>query len=125
MSLFAVAKQPEWLKLEYRPKRDASAVAERMQKDNNICSIPPKRNPKDPPQASASQNIEVNGAIVNTNQLSNGTSVIIRTMDGKKVNGTVKWIGELPLEGEDLKKKIPVYGVETVSFLMTMFLIIL
>ena len=32
------------------------------------------------------------------------------------MNGTVRWVGELPLEGEDPKKKIPVYGLETVSF---------
>ena len=33
------------------------------------------------------------------------------------MNGTVRWTGELPLEGDDPKKKIPVYGLETVSFL--------
>ena len=59
---------------------------------------------------------------VMTNRYPHGTRVIVRTKDGRKVNGTVRWAGELPLEGEDPKKKIPVYGVETVSFLMTVYL---
>ena len=45
---------------------------------------------------------------------------MIMTKDGRKVNGTVRWTGELPLEGEDPKKKIPVYGLETVSYLVTL-----
>ena len=45
---------------------------------------------------------------------------MIMTKDGRKVNGTVRWAGELPLEGEDPKKKIPVYGLETVSYLVTL-----
>ena len=35
---------------------------------------------------------------------------------GKKVKGTVRWAGHLPLENEGPKETIPVYGVETVSY---------
>ena len=55
------------------------------------------------------------GTTVVTNHITHGTRVMIRTKDGRKVNGTVRWAGELPLEGEDPKKKIPVYGLEKVS----------
>ena len=120
LTLASVAKKPEWLKLEYLPKRDIPAVTEGTKKDDNNVLIPAKRSSNDPPQASASPNMEAYRTYAN--QLPHGTRVIIRTKDGRRVNGTVRWTGELPLEGEDPKKKIPVYGVETVSFLMTMYL---
>ena len=115
MSLASVAKQPDWFQLEYHPKRDIPVVAEGMKKDHNITPTPAKRGSKEPPQASASPNTEVNRA---SNTLPHGTRVIITTKAGTKVNGTVRWTGELPLEGDYQKQKIPVYGVETVSFLM-------
>ena len=114
LSLASVAKQSDWLKLEYRPKRDIPALTEGMQKDDNIAPIPAKRSTKEPPQASASSNVEVKSASVNANNY--GAKVIVTAKDGKKFKGTIKWTGQLPLEGGDPKKKIPVYGVETVSF---------
>eukprot|EP00731_Ephydatia_muelleri_P026538 Em0018g638a len=108
LSLASVANQPNWLKLEYRqPKRDI--VAEGMQKDSNNGPIPAKRINKE----SASPNMEINRADVDTKQLCYGSRVSVMTKDGKKVKGTVRWAGELPLESDDPKKKIPVYGVET------------
>ena len=68
--------------------------------------------------------MEFNRADISSNQLPHGTRVFIRTKGGRKVKGTVRWAGELPLEGENPKKKIPVYGLETVSFLVTMSIII-
>ena len=116
LSLASVANQPNWLKLEYRqPKRDI--VAEGMQKDSNNGPIPAKRINKE----SASPNMEINRADVDTKQLCYGSRVSVMTKDGKKVKGTVRWAGELPLESDDPKKKIPVYGVETVSFFSRMF----
>ena len=112
LSLATVAKQPEWLKLEYHPNTDG------MQKDDNITPIPAKRSIKETPQASALPNMEVNRTNVDTKKLPHGTRVFIRTKGGRKVNGTVRWAGDLPLEGEDPKKKIPVYGLETVSLLL-------
>ena len=121
MSLASVANQPEWLKLGYRPKKDVPAVTEGVQKDDNFAPTPAKRSTKEPSQSSASLNMEVNRADVSSNQLPHGTRVMILTKDGRKVNGTVRWAGELPLEGQDPNTKIPVYGVETVSFLVRMF----
>ena len=106
LSLASVANQPDWLKLDYRqPKRDI--VAQGMQKDSNNAPIPAKRINKE----SASPNMEINRADVETKQLCLGTRMSVMTKDGKKVKGTVRWAGELPLEGEDPKMKIPVYGV--------------
>ena len=166
LSLASVAKQPDWLNLEYRPRRDVPALTEGMQKGSNNAPIPAKRSTKEPhqtsasqkrsdvssnqlphgtrdipaitegvqkdknitpdvtaqrsskepPQASASTSMEANRGIINTNQLPYGTRVFIRTKGGRKVNGTVRWAGELPLAGEDPKMRIPVYGLETVSF---------
>ena len=121
LSLASVAKQPDWLRLEYRPKRDVSTVSEGVQKDKNITPVAAPRSSKKPSQASASTSMEANRGIINTNQLPYGTRVFIRTKDGRKVKGNIRWTGELPLEGEDPKKKVPVYGVETVSFLLGMF----
>ena len=104
-----MAKKPEWLKLEYQPNQDLSAVTE-----GNVVLIPTKRNVTGPAQASGSSNT----ANVNIDTLPHGTRVIITVKDGRKVNGAVRWTGELPLEGEDPKMKIPVYGVETVSFIV-------
>ena len=118
MSLAFVAKQPDWLKLEYRPRKDGPAITEGMQKASNNASIPAKKSTKEPSQSTASSNMEANRANVGRDQLPCGSRVMIRTKDGKKVNGTVRWAGELPLEGEDPKKKIPVYGLVTVSFLV-------
>ena len=118
LSLVSVAKQPDWLKLEYHPNR--AWIPEAIEKDNNIAAIPAKRSTKEPPQASASQNMEAKTANIDTHPLPHGTRVIIMTKDGRKVNGTVRWAGELPLEGDDPKKKIPVYGLETVSYLVTL-----
>ena len=36
LSLASVAKQPDWLKLEYRPKRYVSTVSEGVQKDKTV-----------------------------------------------------------------------------------------
>ena len=118
LSLASVANQPAWLNLEYHPKKPT--IPEGMQKGSNNAPIRTKRSTKEPSQVSASANVEEgNRGIVDTQPLPHGTRVMIMTKDGKKVNGTVRWAGELPLEGEDaMKKKIPVYGVETVSFLM-------
>ena len=110
MSLALVAKRPEWLKLEYHPNKNTSGGIQ------TIAPPPVRRNTKEPAQASVRPNMEVNRANVISNKLPNGTRVIITARDGRKIKGTVKWAGELPLEGEDPKKKIPVYGVETVSF---------
>ena len=117
-SLASIAKKPDWLKLVYCPNR--AWIPEAIEKDNNIAAIPAKRSTKEPPQASASQNMEAKTANIDTHPLPHGTRVMIMTKDGRKVNGTVRWAGELPLEGDDSKKKIPVYGLETVSFLVTL-----
>ena len=85
-------------------------------KDKNIAPTAARRNYKGPSPESTSPNMEANRANVISNKLPNGTRVIITARDGRKIKGTVKWAGELPLEGEDPKNKIPVYGVETVSF---------
>ncbi|KAL5467172.1 hypothetical protein EMCRGX_G031364 [Ephydatia muelleri] len=108
---YRLAKQPDWLKLEYCPNR--AWIPEAIEKDNNIATVPAKRSTKEPPQASASQNMEAKTANIDTHPLPHGTRVMIMTKDGRKVNGTVRWAGELPLEGKDPKKKIPVYGLET------------
>ena len=118
LSLASVAKQPDWLKLEYRPKR--AWIPEAIEKDNNIAAIPAKRSTKEPPQASASQNMEAKTTNIDTHPLPHGTRVMIKTKDGRKVNGTVRWAGDLPLEGDDPKMRIPVYGLETVSYLVTL-----
>ena len=121
MSLASVAKQPVWLMLEYRPRRHGPPITEEMQKGSNIAAIAAKRSTKELPQALRSQNMEAKSANIDTHPLPHGTRVMIMTKDGRKVNGSVRWAGELPLEGEDPKMKIPVYGLETVSFLVTMF----
>ena len=118
LSLASVAKQPDWLTLEYHPNR--AWIPKAIEKDNNIAAVPAKRSTKEPPQASASQNMEAKTANIDTHPLPHGTRVMIMTKDGKKVNGTVKWTGQLPLEDADPKKKIPVYGLETVSYLVTL-----
>ena len=162
-SLASVAKQPDWLKLDYHPRRtipegmqkgsnnapipakrstkephqtsasqkrsdvsrnqlphgtrDIPGITEGVQKDKNITPVvTAQRSSKEPPQTSASTSMEANRGIVDTCQLPYGSRVMIKTKDGRKVNGTVRWAGELALEGEDPKKKIPVYGLETVSF---------
>ena len=48
-------------------------------------------------------------------QLLVGARVIVRPTDGRRVRGTVRWVGQLPLEAATLREEVPVYGVETVS----------
>ena len=113
MSLASIAQQPDWLKLQYHPKRDTPKSTEGKQKDQDIAPIPPKRTIKEQPLASSSPNVGSSSTNGDTN---NGTRVVMTSKNGKKVKGTVRWVGHLPLENEVKKEKIPVYGIEAVSF---------
>lgn len=55
-----------------------------------------------------------------SNQLIVGTRVIVRPKDGRKIRGTVRWVGQLPLEGTTVhvQEEVPVYGIETVSYIV-------
>ena len=117
MSLASVAKEPGWLKLQYHPIRDIPQLAEGKQTDQDIPPNAAKRSNKEQSHVSASPNVGVNKGN-DTNQLPIGTRVILTSKDGRKVKGTVRWAGHLPLQGVYLKEKIPVYGVETVSYII-------
>ena len=119
MSLASVAKQPDWLKLQYHPKRDTPKPTEG--KDQDIAPIPAKRTIKELSHASPSPNVGISSTNDDTNQLPNGTRVVIMKKDGKKVKGTVRWAGHRPLENEGPMQKIPVYGIETVSYCMSVY----
>ena len=116
LSLYAVARQPDWLKLQYHPKRDTPKPTEGKKKDQDIAPIPAQRAIKEQSHASLSPNVGISSTNGGTNQLPNGTRVVIMTKDGKKVKGTVRWAGQLPLENDGRNVKIPVYGIETVSY---------
>ena len=112
MSLASVAKEPEWLKLQYHPRRDIPQLAEGKQKAQDIPPTATKRSNKE--RSDVPPNVGVNKGN-DTNQLPIGTRVILTSKDGRKVIGAVRWAGHLPLQGADPNDKIPAYGVETVS----------
>ena len=111
LSLASVAKQPDWLKLQNYPKSDTRKPTE----EKNAPTLA-KRN------ASSSPNVGISSTNGGTNQLPNGTRVVMTSKDGKKVKGTVRWTGRLPIEYEDAKNTISVYGIETVSYCMSVYL---
>ena len=114
MSLASVAKQPEWLKLQYQPRKDVPQLTEGKQTDQDIPPTAAKRSNKEQSHVSASPNVGVN----KDNELPTGTKMILTPKNGRTIRGTVRWAGRYPLafDGADPKENIPVYGVETVSY---------
>ena len=117
LSLASVAKEPEWLKLQYHPRKDIPQLTEGKQTDQDIPPTTVKRSNKELSHVSASPNGGVNKDN-DTNQLPIGTRVILTSKVARKVKGTVRWVGHLALNDADPKEKTPVYCVETVSYII-------
>ena len=113
LSLASVAKQPEWLKLQYCPKRNTFSCIDGRQNDQDITLVPAKQ---DHSHVSALPNVGISITNIDTNQLPNGTRVVMTSKNGEHIKGTVRWAGHLSLENAlPMEEKIPVYGIETVS----------